>query len=115
MNDRDLINAASGYVAGKAVSNSVISGLRKYNEEAARKLAHWTPEETLSAEIAKFLLLGDKQGAFEYLNSHFNDVLSIDAPLSQEIPPPHGYTFIYPERKNTAVCFLMLIAFTIFV
>ena len=83
MNDRDLINAASGYVAGNAVSNSVISGLRKYSEEAQRKLAHWTPEETLSAEIAKFLLSGDKQGALEYLNSHFNEEI-VDAAQNQK-------------------------------
>ena len=72
MNDRDLINAASGYVAGNAVSNSVISGLRKYSEEAQRKLAHITSEETLSAEIAKFILSDNKQGAFNYLNEHLN-------------------------------------------
>lgn len=29
MNDRDLINAASGYIAGNAVSNSVIHELKK--------------------------------------------------------------------------------------
>ena len=73
MADRDLINAASGYVAGNAVSNSVISSLRRENEEMARKLAHYTPAETLQAEIAKFLLLGDKLAAFEYLNSHYNE------------------------------------------
>lgn len=83
MNDKDLINAASGYVAGNAVSNSVISGLRKYSEEAARKLAHITSEETLSAEIAKFILSDNKQGAFEYLNSHFNEEI-VDAAQNQK-------------------------------
>lgn len=29
MTDRDLINAASGYIAGNAVSNSVIHELKK--------------------------------------------------------------------------------------
>ena len=83
MSDRDLINAASGYVAGNAVSNSVISGLRKYSEEAQRKLAHWTPEETISAEIAKFILSNNKQGAFEYLNAHFNEEI-VDAAQRQK-------------------------------
>ncbi len=56
MSEKDLINAATGYVAGNAVSNNVIRGLRKYSEEAARKLAHITTEEVLSAEVAKFIL-----------------------------------------------------------
>ena len=83
MDNRDLINAASGYVAGNAVSNSVIGGLRKYREEAARKLAHITTEEMLSAEIAKFILSDNKQGAFEYLNSHFNEEI-VDAAQNQK-------------------------------
>ncbi len=62
MDEKNLINAASGYAAGNAVSNSVINNLRKYSEEAERKLAHWTSEETISAEIAKFILSDNKQG-----------------------------------------------------
>lgn len=83
MVEKDLIKAASGYVAGNAVSNSVISSLRKYSEEAERKLAHWTPEETISAEITKFILSDNKQGAFEYLNEHFNEEI-VDAAQGQE-------------------------------
>lgn len=73
MHEKDLINAASGYVAGHAVSNNIIRGLRKYNEDAARKLEHWTPEETIAAEIANYILSDDKKGAFEYLNMHFKE------------------------------------------
>lgn len=83
MTDRDLINAASGYIAGNAVSNSVIHELKKYNEEAARKLAHITTDEVLSAEVAKFILSDNKEGAFEYLNSHFNEEI-IDAAQNQK-------------------------------
>ena len=73
MSEKDLINAASGYVTGNAISNNVIRGLRKYSEDAARKLAHITTEEVLSAEVAKFILSNNKQEAFEYLNAHFNE------------------------------------------
>lgn len=83
MDEKNLINAASGYVAGNAVSNSVINNLRKYSEEAERKLAHWTSEETISAEIAKFILSDNKQGAFEYLNAHFNEEI-VDAAQRQK-------------------------------
>lgn len=83
MDEKDLINAASGYVAGNAVSNSVINNLRKYREEAERKLAHWTSEETISAEIAKFILSDNRQGAFEYLNAHFNEEI-VDAAQRQK-------------------------------
>lgn len=83
MDEKNLINAASGYAAGNAVSNSVINNLRKYSEEAERKLAHWTPEETISAEIAKFILSDNKQGAFEYLNAHFNEEI-VDAAQRQK-------------------------------
>lgn len=83
MDEKNLINAASGYIAGNAVSNSVINNLRKYSEEAERKLAHWTSEETISAEIAKFILSDNKQGAFEYLNAHFNEEI-VDAAQRQK-------------------------------
>lgn len=83
MDERNLINAASGYVAGNTVSNSIINNLRKYSEEAERKLAHWTSEETISAEIAKFILSDNKQGAFEYLNAHFNEEI-VDAAQRQK-------------------------------
>ncbi|MCR8872751.1 hypothetical protein [Phocaeicola barnesiae] len=83
MDEKNLINAASGYAAGNAVSNSVINNLRKYSEEAERKLAHWTSEETISAEIAKFILSDNKQGAFEYLNAHFNEEI-VDAAQRQK-------------------------------
>ena len=83
MDEKNLINAASGYVAGNAVSNSVINNLRKYSEEAERKLAHWTSEETISAEIAKFILSDNKQGAFEYLNAQFNEEI-VDAAQRQK-------------------------------
>ena len=83
MYERNFTNAASGYVAGNAISNNVINGLRKYSEEAQRKLAHWTPEETISAEIVKFILSDDKQGAFEYLNAHFNEEI-VDAAQNQK-------------------------------
>lgn len=83
MDEEKLISAASGYVAGNAVSNSILNSLRKDSEEAKRKLAHWTSEETISAEIAKFILSDNKQGAFEYLNAHFNEEI-VDAAQSQE-------------------------------
>ena len=83
MNDRDLINAASGYVTGNAVSNSVINGLRKSRKEVERKLSHVTSEETLSSEIAKFILSDDKQGAFKYLNEHLNEEV-VDAGQNQK-------------------------------
>lgn len=83
IDEKNLINAVSGYVAGNVVSNSVISSLRKYNEEVERKLTHWTSEETISAEIAKFILSDNKQGAFEYLNAHFNEEI-VDAAQRQK-------------------------------
>lgn len=82
MDDRDLLNAASGYVAGNVVSRTLVSEIRRLHEDTARKLAHITPEETLSAEIAKFILSDNKQGAFEYLNSHFNEEI-VDAAQNQ--------------------------------
>lgn len=82
MNNNDLIRAASRYVAGSAITSGVISELRKCREETERKLAHFTTEETLRTDIAKFILLDNKQGAFEYLNAHFNEEI-IDAAQNQ--------------------------------
>lgn len=83
MDDKDLIKAASGYVAGNAFSNNIVNELRKANEEAARKIAHITTEETLSAEIAKFILSDNKNKAFEYLNEHLNEEI-VDAAQNQK-------------------------------
>ena len=82
MKYRNLINGAAGYVAGNAVSNSIIGGIRSYRKEIERKLKHIIPEEVISAEIAKFILANDKQGAFEYLNLHLNEEI-VDAALRQ--------------------------------
>lgn len=83
MDDKNLIKAASGYVIGNTISNNIIGELRKSNEEAARRLAHITTEEALSAEIAKFILSDNKNKAFEYLNAHFNEEL-VDAAQNQK-------------------------------
>lgn len=65
-----------------------------------RKLAHFTTEETLSAEVAKFILANDQQGAFEYLNSHFNEEI-VDAAQNQS-------EFIYSLetliKKRISIC-----------
>lgn len=82
MDDRDLLKAASGYVAGNVVSRTLVSEIKRLHEDTTRKLAHITPEEALSAEIAKFILSDNKQGAFEYLNSHFNEEI-VDAAQNQ--------------------------------
>lgn len=82
MSNKDIINAAQGYLAGNAIAKGVINDLRRTREEMERKLAHFTTEETLSAEVAKFILANDQQGAFEYLNSHFNEEI-VDAAQNQ--------------------------------
>ena len=68
MSNKDIINAAQGYLAGNAIAKGVINDLKKTREEIQQKLAHYTSEEVLSAEVAKFILANNKQGAFEYLN-----------------------------------------------
>ena len=40
MKYRNLINGAAGYVAGNAVSNSIIGGIRSYRKEIERKLLY---------------------------------------------------------------------------
>lgn len=103
MNNNELMNAASGYVAGNAVSNSVIRGLRKCSEEAERKLAHITTEDTLSTEITKFILSNNKQGAFEYLNSHFNEEI-VDAAQNQN-DYIYSLETILQSKKNKYIPF----------
>lgn len=82
MSNKDIINAAQGYLAGNAIAKGVINDLKKTREEIQQKLAHYTSEEALSAEVAKFILANNKQGAFEYLNSHFNEEI-VDAAQRQ--------------------------------
>lgn len=72
MGDNQLYDAATGYVAGNVIANNVSGNLRRLHEENAEKLRYYIPEETLSSEIAKFLLMGKKEDAFEYLNANFN-------------------------------------------
>lgn len=82
MSNKDIINAAQGYLAGNAIAKGVINDLKKTREEIQQKLAHYTSEEALSAEVAKFILANNKHGAFEYLNSHFNEEI-VDAAQRQ--------------------------------
>ena len=73
MGKDDLLNSATGYVAGNSIARGVAGSLHELNEEMAKRLAHYTTEEVLSAEVAKFLLNKDQKGAYEYLNSHLNE------------------------------------------
>ena len=82
MDNEDLLNAGAGYVAGSSISKGIANNLRKQREEMEKKLAHITSEEVLAAEIAKFLLSENRNGAYEYLNSHFNEEI-IDAAQNQ--------------------------------
>lgn len=67
MDNEDLLNAGAGYVAGSSITRGIANNLRKQREEMEKKLAHITSEEVLSAEVAKFLLSEDRNGAYEYL------------------------------------------------
>jgi tRNA splicing ligase len=82
MDNKDLLNAGTGYVAGRSIIRGVADSLRRQREEMEKKLAHITSKEVLSAEVAKFLLKEDKKGAYEYLNDHFNEEI-IDAAQNQ--------------------------------
>lgn len=82
MDNKDLLNAGTGYLAGSSITRGVADNLRRQREEIEKKLAHITSEEVLSAEIAKFLLKEDKDGAYQYLNDHFNEEI-IDAAQRQ--------------------------------
>lgn len=73
MDNRDLLNAVTGYVAGSSIARGVTGSLRRQREAMERKLAHITSKEVLSAEVAKFLLSEDRNGAYEYLNARFNE------------------------------------------
>lgn len=83
MDNRDLLNAGIGYVAGNSIMNSAIRNLRKERERIAERLAHITDEKTLGMETAKYILSEDRDGAYEYLNSHFNEEIA-DACLNQK-------------------------------
>lgn len=72
MENNQLFNAATGYVTGNVIANNISRDLRRISEENAEKLKYYIPEETLSSEIANFLLMGKKEDAFEYLNANFN-------------------------------------------
>lgn len=86
MDNKDLLNAGTGYIAGSSITRGVADNLRRQREEIEKeiekKLAHIISEDVLSAEIAKFLLKEDKDGAYQYLNDHFNEEI-IDAAQRQ--------------------------------
>lgn len=78
MRNKDIIDAVRGYVVGNAFSKALISNLDKELEEIRRKKGNTTSVEVLSAEVAKFLLAENKQGAFEYLNEQLTkDLISL--------------------------------------
>ena len=73
MDNKDIINAGAGYVAGNAITNSMIQNLRKYSEEHKEFFANHLTEEQLTESVAKYILANDYDSAFEFLNSHLNN------------------------------------------
>lgn len=70
MDNRDLINAGTGYLAGKSIANNVAYELRKYREELeeiGKFYAHYLSQEKLAEEVGNFILSNDYEGAFEFL------------------------------------------------
>ena len=69
MGDKKLFNAATGYVAGNVIANNVSRDLRRISEENQRELRSYIPKELIEEEVAKYMLNGNNDEAFEYLNT----------------------------------------------
>lgn len=79
MNQRDFLNMARGYIAGKSISNNINSNLRNLSEKYARMNAAYSSLKTLSTEVGRLMLEGDEESALKYLNSHFSTEIIFDA------------------------------------
>lgn len=73
MDNKDIINAGTGYLAGSSVVNSTIHSLRRYSEEHKEFFDNHLTEEQLTETIAKYVLADDYDSAFEFLNNHINN------------------------------------------
>lgn len=69
MNNKNLF----GFFIANSIAGSMADSLRKQRMEHERKQKHVVLEETLTSDIQLFMSCNDVEGAYEYLNSHFND------------------------------------------
>ncbi len=88
MDNKDIINAGAGYVAGNAITNSMIRNLRKYSEAHKEFFANHLTEEQLTESVAKYLLANDYDSAFEFLNSHLNNEIVYACSRQKEFIKP---------------------------
>lgn len=88
MDNKDIINAGTGYVAGNAVTNNVIHNLRKYSEEHKEFFENHLTEEQLTESITKYILANDYDSAFEFLNNHLNNEIVYACSRQKEFIKP---------------------------
>lgn len=87
MDNRDLISAGTGYLAGKSIANNMAYELRKYREELeeiGKFYAHYLPPEKLAEEVGNFILSNDYDGAFEFLNKSLKGEIVHDCQNQKE-------------------------------
>lgn len=67
-----------GYIAGQSIAGGVVGEMRRQRLDYERRSTHETKANVLSAEVAKFMLANDVEGAFEYLNERFMEEIVDD-------------------------------------
>ena len=79
MNNRNLF----GFFVANSIAGSMSHSLREQRQELELQLAHVTAEEILSEQVELFMASEDIDGAYEYLNTCFNEEI-IDAAQNQQ-------------------------------
>lgn len=72
IDNKDLINAGTGYLAGRAIVNNAAFELRKYNEKIEEDLkffANYLNEAQLSDKIGNCIISNDIDAAYGFLNN----------------------------------------------
>ena len=79
MNNRNLF----GFFVANSIAGSMSHSLREQRMELEMQMAHITTEEILSEQVELFMASEDIDGAYEYLNTCFNEEI-IDAAQNQQ-------------------------------
>ena len=69
MESRELNSMIGGYVAGNVISKSIANELQKEIDKNVDYKNHHPLEKTISAQIAKYVLSKNIDGAYDFLNN----------------------------------------------
>lgn len=106
MDNRDLINAGTGYLAGRAIVNNAVYELRKQREKIEEEIKffeNYLTETQLSDKVGNYLISNDIDKAYEFLNNSLKLEIVHDCQNQKKFKT--GLAGLIEERRNKYIPF----------